>query len=400
LAIACVSRLVLIALLFLSADASSPYATLFGDEEIFKSRTIWLRNVGLGVPISPADFIYAFDDTGKSGHLFVLAFVQALVGDAPYGVHVLNAAVYVTAALVMYRFVRPAYGRMAALAGLTVLLFLPSLFSWSISALKEPIYTLVAVGELLCVMAAVRAPRIWQRGLAVAGVVVLAVSLESLRQGTLLVAVLGSIVGVAAGLVIRRPRALLAAMVVLPIALLAVLSLGAVQDRLLGLGREAARYHAGHVLTVGNSYQILDRRYYSDWVGIQNMTPPDVVAFSIRSVASYFSEPVPWRLDSPYLLAYLPEQIAWWTLMALVPFGIVAGLRRDALLTTVLAAHAAAIVMMVALTSGNIGTLIRHRGLVLPYLVWLSALGGYDLLRRLAPPPTMAITGTTTHADR
>ena len=35
------------------ADPSRPYANFFGDEELFKSRTIWLRNIGLGVPVSP-----------------------------------------------------------------------------------------------------------------------------------------------------------------------------------------------------------------------------------------------------------------------------------------------------------------------------------------------------------
>ena len=30
---------------------------------------------------------------------------------------------------------------------------------------------------------------------------------------------------------------------------------------------------------------------------------------------------------------------------------------------------------VVAMTSGNIGTLIRHRGLVMPYLVWLAGFG-------------------------
>jgi len=46
---------------------------------------------------------------------------------------------------------------------------------------------------------------------------------------------------------------------------------------------------------------------------------------------------------------------------------------------------------MVALTSGNVGTLIRHRGLALPYFVWLSALGGCEVVQRLA-------TRTSRHA--
>jgi hypothetical protein len=40
----------------------------------------------------------------------------------------------------------------------------------------------------------------------------------------------------------------------------------------------------------------------------------------------------------------------------------------------------------VAMTSGNIGTLVRHRGLALPYLVWLSAVGACDLVRWMSRP--------------
>ena len=54
----------------------------------------------------------------------------------------INSACYLAGALVLFRFVRPAFGGVAALAGLAVMLFTPSLFMWSISALKEPSYTL------------------------------------------------------------------------------------------------------------------------------------------------------------------------------------------------------------------------------------------------------------------
>jgi hypothetical protein len=38
----------------------------------------------------------------------------------------------------------------------------------------------------------------------------------------------------------------------------------------------------------------------------------------------------------------------------------------------------------VALTSGNVGTLVRLRGLVTPYLLWVSVLGYCVLLERIA----------------
>ena len=149
--IAVALRLILIAGLFLSADPSRPFSTFFGDEELFKSRPIWIRNLGLGVPISAADWIYAFDDTGKSGYLFVLAAVQAFLGDAPYAIHVMNAAIYLGGALLLHRLARQSFGKLSAMAGLFVLMLFPSLFAWSISALKEPMYTCVAAIEILIV---------------------------------------------------------------------------------------------------------------------------------------------------------------------------------------------------------------------------------------------------------
>jgi len=384
LSVAIAGRLFMIAGLLLFADPSQPYGSFFGDEELFKSRAMWLRNIGLGIPISKADFIYVYDETGKSSYLYILTYLQALVGDAPYGVHVLNAVLYVTGVLVLYRLVRPAYGRVAALGGLAMLLYLPSLFTWSISALKEPLYTLVAAGELVCAMQVARAPRWWQKGLALAAVVGAALVLDGLRRGGLVVAVAGAVIGLAAGLALGRPRLLLAAVVLVPLVAALSLTLPAVQDRLLQVARIAASYHAGHVRTPGYSYKLLPSEYYVDGSMVGRMPPRVATAFVARSFGNYIVQPLPWQIESRTMLAYLPELMLWYVAFALVPLGVLAGLRRDALLTCLLLSHAGVVAAMVAMTSGNVGTLIRHRGLALPYLVWLSVLGGGELLRWLA----------------
>ena len=92
-------RLVAIALLFYTADPARPFASFFGDEELYKFRTMWLRNVGQGIRMSPADVIYSYDDVGHTSYMYVLAYVQALVGDAPYGLHVLNMVLYLCGVL-------------------------------------------------------------------------------------------------------------------------------------------------------------------------------------------------------------------------------------------------------------------------------------------------------------
>lgn len=394
---AIVARVLVIAGLFLSADADKPFAAFFGDEEMFKFRAIWLRNIGLGLPISTADFIYAVEETGKSQYLFLIAYVTALVGEAPYGVHLLNCAMYIAAALLLYRIVRPAYGRLPAFAGLTLLLFLPSLFVWSISALKEPLYTLLAAIELVCAVAIVRAPTWTRRAAAVLAVVVLALALEGLRKGGLIVAGIGTIGGLGAAFIASRPRLLLASLPLAPIvAVLLVMTTG-VEERILAVLRDSAFYHSGHVFTQGVSYRTLDAWYYIDPADIRRMPWSDVVAYVGRSIPGYVFQPLPWTIESRSLLAYLPEHLLWLAMLPLIPLGIVGGLRRDALLTSVLLAHGLALVLIVALTSGNVGTLIRHRGLVLPYLVWLAALGGYRLLQR-APANVWAARSGLLHA--
>jgi hypothetical protein len=393
-------RLVAIALLFYTADPAHPFASFFGDEELYKFRTMWLRNVGEGLPMSPADVIYSYDDVGHTSYVYVLAYVQALVGDAPYGLHVLNMVLYFCGILGLYRFVRASYGGVVAMGGLILLLFLPSLGLWSISVLKEPMNVFMIATELICAVAIVRAPRWWQKVLALVVVVAAAAAMESLRTGGALTAAAGTIGGLSLAFVLSRGRRLAVAMIAAPIAVALVAGVPAVQNRAMANVRAAAFYHAGHVLTQGYSYQLVNPRYYANRVQLLNSMPAvDAGRFVVKALWSYFVQPLPSQMQSRTMLAYLPEQIAWYVIALLLPFGVYAGLRRDMVLTSVLAAHAAAAILIVALTSGNIGTLIRHRALALPYVVWLSAVGAHEGMRRIADRRAVLETRSGVNGD-
>jgi hypothetical protein len=381
------ARLIAVAALFLLADPAEPYGYFFGDEEFFKRRTIWLRNLGLGVPIPPSDIIYTFDEVGQTSYVYLLAFLQALVGESPYSVHVFNTVLYVAAMLGLYRLVRPSFGGVAAMGGLALLLFMPSLFIWSVSALKESSYMLVATMTLACAVYVARAPRAWQRVVAGLGIAAGALLLESLRAGGLLVALVGAVGGLALGLTIVRPRLLLASLVVAPVLVVVALQQAPVQERLLAAVRQGALYHSGHIATPGFTYTLIRPEYYADRPSILRMPADESARFVIRALVSYVTVPLPWHIESRAMLVYLPEHMVWYLLLPFALVGLVAGWRRDGLLTSVIAAHAVAAILIVALTSGNVGTLARHRGLALPYLVWLSALGVCEIMRRATLTP-------------
>jgi hypothetical protein len=84
----------------------------------------------------------------------------------------------------------------------------------------------------------------------------------------------------------------------------------------------------------------------------------------------------------------------------MLPFGVLAGMRRDLVLTSMLVAHAAIAMILVALTSGNIGTLIRHRSLAFPYLVWLSALGAHECVRWFVDRNHVGVERSRVDGDR
>jgi len=379
-------RLAAVAILFLTADSTHPFNSFFGDEELFKSRTVWLRNIGLGIPISKADYIYTFDDVGRTSYQPLLAYLQALFGEAPYGIHVFNVGLYFLAAGIGYRVVRAALGGLVATGALAGWLFMPSLFMWSVSALREPAHLVLAMSGVACTVAMIRAPTLWQRGAAVAGVVAIAFALESLRAGGSIMTAIGVVGGLLLAAAVRRP---VIAVATLTAALLIVVAVPQLRQRADQGVTAALRYgafqHAGHLATAGHTYPLISGRYYPGRIRVWEMPAQEAYAFGVKAMIAYFTEPVPWRIESRRLLLYLPEHLLWYVLLVLTPWGIAAAMRRDVLVSSILVAHAAGAILAVALTGGNIGTLIRHRGLALPYIFCFGVAGAIALLRTALP---------------
>jgi hypothetical protein len=168
----------------------------------------------------------------------------------------------------------------------------------------------------------------------------------------------------------------------------------------------AARQHWGHVATPGYVYHLLDSRFYPDKSEISDMQFAEAGRFVVRAVERYITVPWPWEIQSRSALAYLPEQLIWYLIVLFAVPGVLLAMRRDPAMASLLVAQACIAATTVALTSGNVGTLVRHRGLALPYLTWLSAVAFCELLcwadrRRPQPgvPHAPALWGLNTHAD-
>ena len=94
-----------------------------------------------------------------------------------------------------------------------------------------------------------------------------------------------------------------------------------------------------------------------------------------RAAASFILTPLPWEARSLSERAYLPEHLLWYFLVLMLPFGVAEGWRRDPWATSMVIGFVLPMAAALAMTNGNVGTLLRLRGLVTPYFAWVSMLG-------------------------
>jgi hypothetical protein len=109
---------------------------LSGDDAYYFDRAMRARDLMLGFAAGKYDYFIVSDAYGQTSYLTLLTWMQVAAGPTPYGMRAINAVMYIAGAALLYRTVRTGFGSTPALIGLTLLLFLPSLFVWSISRLK------------------------------------------------------------------------------------------------------------------------------------------------------------------------------------------------------------------------------------------------------------------------
>ena len=363
-------------------------AVLTGDEAYVLSRALRTRDILLGFPVTTFDYVVVFDDYGRNSYIGVLAWFQVIFGPTPYAMRMCNAVIFTAGTVLLFRAARRAFGWLPAYVALVIMLFYPTLFVWSISLLKEPLYLLGTSLVLVSALDAIR-DRTWpvlaRAGLGmVAGLVIIG----GLRSGAVVLAMSGIAAAIVLREVTRNAARFAAAAALVIIAAGAVVAVPALQRRLIGTLEGTAKQHAGHVFTVGHAYKTLDEGFYfspqTPSSSNMTLTPEQAARYVLRSAASFILVPVPWQLTSTRELAYLPEQLVWYLVVLLAPLGVVAGWRRDPLTTAVLIGAIGPTVVALALTNGNVGTMLRLRGVVIPYLAVLTALGCCAVLERLS----------------
>jgi hypothetical protein len=386
LVLAIAARAAALAVLLAATDVSRvQFGAFFPDARFATERSWWILNNWRHVPISPDQYRQIFNSYGASSFNTILALVQFVFGAAPYGLNLVSVACFIGGSLLLFRLARRAYGPGPAGAGLLLLLFWPTLFAWSLSTLREATQLFLTAALVVFIVEAARRTRWSDRVLAAAIAAGTLYVLTTLRADGFVVVAVGVALGLAVRLITLRWWVTVLALAGLLIAAVLVSRDVTLSGQIGDQVQIAAARHLGHVETPGGSFRLLDARFYVEGRhSIESFSFDERARFLLRSAVAFFAVPLPWQIDSLSGLTMLPEQCAWYALLALSVLGIRSAARRDALVTSILAACVLAAMVIIAPNSGNTGTLVRHRDMIVPAIVWLAANGLYPAARMWA----------------
>jgi len=376
-------------LLLLTNPAAGQYNSFFPDARFVLDRSLWMVNLRHGVTVGPWYLSRIFEHYGDPTYSYVLSLLQELVGPSPYALNFLSVGAFMAATIILHKLVRASFGAIAAFGGFALLLFWPTSFAWSVSLLKESLQLVLTAVALAGAVAGLRASTWLRRAGAIAAAAAALAIDASLRSAAAIILCLS--IGISfAFLLVRTSR--VAGVLMLGTIAVCVLTpqlRRTAVERTTSEIRGAASRHLGNVVMPGHSYRPLDDRFYVEGqYSPATMAAGEGARFLIRATADVLVVPTPWQIWSRSALLFLPQQLAWYVLVVFAVPGIVVGFQRDMMLTLLLATYIAVGIAIIGPNNGNIGTLVRHRDMVVPFVGWFGALGACWTLSKISLSPS------------
>ncbi len=317
----------------------------------------------------------------------------------------MNAAIAVATAVMVFAMCGRLFGSRAGLVAAAVVAFYPSLILWSALNLKDALTTALGVAAIWSLIEFALRPRLLNLAFALAAAEIL-VGLRGYAASTIAITAVIS-VAVSTGPLRRRlVLSLVAAGCAVVIVLQSLISVGssAGGELLAAFERERAAMAVGArtgfvptptpIATVAvatsptsptstaaaTSSSTPARSPSGAAASVIALRPPDDTTLIAGRTFAYLPTGLAYALFAPFPLAArraqelvaAPEMLFWYLVLAASLLTLWLKRRRWVLLTPVCLTIGGLLVIL-ALAEGNVGTLFRHRAIVVPFVVVLAA---------------------------
>lgn len=145
--------------------------------------------------------------------------------------------------------------------------------------------------------------------------------------------------------------------------------------------------HIGYINTPGNNYRLFPASSYysSHLIGVG---PLEIAGAIIKGIFHLLAEPLPHRIKNKNLLFAFPQTILLYLFIPFIIIGTIIGLKKKHKEMIPIAVYLILFVPIIAIGSGNVGTVFRHRDMFMPFFIILGVAGCYALFQRKYFPPS------------
>lgn len=337
-----------------------------GDEELYDYTAWQLAQVWSGqIPAIDSSYIYLVN-----AYTYLGGVVYLIVGRQVGAIIALNCLFAALTAGVIYLATRRLFGEVAARFAGIATAFFPSLFFWSLFNMKDALYSLFLA--LLC-WALIALLQTGQRRW------VLPIFLAVVVLGSLRVYVPGLLAVLLVGVVAIQPRIALPRKWQLAALLLitcgSLYFLGGSSQWMAGALPSFAHIRYQTAGDAGSAYVTPSPAPTgSDETTARRGALREIVHWLPTGLSYALAAPFPWAIQRKVDLTTLPEVFCWYGALALAVLGVVVQ-RRVWYRFIFIIAYVAALLLVLAIAESTVGTLIRHRMMVIPPLLILSGAG-------------------------
>lgn len=356
---------------------------LFGDAAVLSLQAKWTARYWAGAVDPTGTDLSQFFGPGNSPLIYPYAAFYYAFGFSPLALKWLHSLFGVLTGLVVYVVGRAAAPdrRVARIASLGTMFF-PSIFLWSLSSLKEA-PTMLVISLIVWSAVKLSAGFRWRYSFSlIAWMIVLGMVRKAM------------VVPIIVALLISwwwtwrlRLRWKLSLLVGCAVFLLCVNQVGGLGQRWTRASVEAWGVRVGnsviepqraHALRDGSSYQIYPSRIY---LPTKLSYHPFVLSWQewvragLVGWGYFLFAPFPWNISTMLQVVAYPEMMVWYALVLFWVPVMWVGLRTGHRPIVTLTMLACVLSLAAGLVTGNIGTGFRHRAVVIPIFLLLSAIG-------------------------
>lgn len=304
---------------------------------------------------------------------YLIAFIYAIFGYVPLLIKFINAVLSVSTAMIVYELGKDLFGKAVGKVSMAIVAFLPSIFVFSLTSTRDPLVIFLLTLSIY-----------------------LLTKYYKTKNFIYLIFLLLTVTGIYfIRIIVFKPLILV---IVISLSLILKIKVRWKLFLLLGLilvtlfsgyKNELLKYfdlaeitnpHIGYINTPGNNYKIFADEYYTRTKDIRSISPSELSVAFLKGLFHALFEPLPWKISSKREFFGILQVYLLFVFFPFFILGLILSLRYKLKQTYTSLIYILVFCSILAIGEGNVGTVFRHRDMLMPFFVIFGVAGVYNFL--------------------